>query len=769
MPMPVAKVFCESLDDFNAEILDFEPMFKWINRYNRGTISDKAEMLFRMFGIRKIRREGKKVMFLVLSILVTPVSLYFAVSEHHNMTPQLTWKQKSFIKKMMEHVFGEKKIEVRADGTFDPNEFLKLIPTYVPDFEKTLITAAQEIKRPEKVVQKQTNKEEVRMEKLMKYLNRRFKFKTISFETVLTQFPMPGEFGPRFCRFLDKSHSQIIDFPPLEKWLARYAKADVYNKVLMLMMVYGEGRLGKIPLQELINIFSVLLMPFVRFFPVDDSKRKQIVMPTLGEEEQELLDDVFNKCPVVRVHPQSVPAAPFLQWLKKSTRVQEEIGSQLGMIAAKSSQLADPIEFVSWWPEDGVEIGAGDERNLAIKCYPMVKGGNVKFTFKIPEDYTQFVEIVPGYVVIPQNADLSEQFTVKVKDDCPIMPPEINVIAEGIEGKPNLQQENEEFELDFIDIIEPKSELPALILEFLRMQFDFAGKRNGYLDFKALQHFMLMGHPNTTEKQLQKGTKTLTDKFGIEGKVYWRGFLKFYERTYQSDRQAMGKELTRRGLADKSKSKVLPLPLYQFLLFNYQSYTVEEGLFTSRSLKDFMQVGYPNAPADKLQKGSKRAIQKYGEEIEGEDERTTLDWNGFLKLYEDSYSRDPGALKKEFENRGFTLHQTPDAPPTGKIKKRRASRQDSRSSLAKIMPPSMRSESILQSPSGSGRFETVTFRPSQPSIQPGRVQTSPPSPRSQTEKSPKSTQQRSIVSPAIAGEDALGKKQKKPAGCCVVS
>ena len=95
-----------------------------------------------------------------------------------------------------------------------------------------------------------------------------------------------------------------------------------------------------------------------------------------------------------------------------------------------------------------------------------------------------------------------------------------------------------------------KSELDKRILEFLRLQFNFAAKRNGYLDFKALQHFMLMGHPNTSDKQLQKGTETLINKFGIQGKVYWRGFLKFYERTFQSDKKAMGVELTRRGFAD---------------------------------------------------------------------------------------------------------------------------------------------------------------------------------------------------------------------------
>jgi len=381
----------------------------------------------------------------------------------------------------------------------------------------------------------------------------------------------------------------------------------------------------------------------------------------------------------------------------------------------------------------------------------------VKFTFKIPEDYQEFVQIEPSYVVIPQNADLSEQFTVTVKDDCPIMPPEINVVAEGIEGQPNLREDAEEFELDFIDIIEPSSDLPELIFEFLRMQFDFATKKLGFFDFEALQHYMLMGHPNTKEATLRKGTQTLVDKFGIEGKVYWRGFLKFYERTYDSDRKSMGKELTRRGIAEKSPSEILPLPLYQFLLYNYQYFTVEEGIFTSRSLKDFMQVGYPSAPGEKLQKGSKRAIQKYGEEVEGDDERVTLSWEGFLKLYEDSYARDPSALKKEFENRGFRLHRAGEPLSTPRHR-RRSSRNDSRSSLAKIMPPSMRSESILQPSSAPGRFETVSFRPSQPSIQPGRQETAPELEPVHIPRSPRNSTQGNA-----------GEKKKKPNSCCVIS
>merc|ERR1719461_253128 len=72
-------------------------------------------------------------------------------------------------------------------------------------------------------------------------------------------------------------------------------------------------------------------------------------------------------------------------------------------------------------------------------------------------------------------------------------------------------------------------------------------------------------------------------------------------------------------------------------------------------------VGYPKAAPERLAKGSKKAIQKYGDEEEGDEEKTTLSWTGFLKLYEDSYRKDPGALQVEFENRGFTLHKT-DAP-----------------------------------------------------------------------------------------------------------
>ena len=70
-------------------------------------------------------------------------------------------------------------------------------------------------------------------------------------------------------------------------------------------------------------------------------------MPKLGEEEQDLIDDLFSKCPVVHQNPQNVPAEPFMQWLKKNTNIQEEIASQLGMIAVKRSTKADPSTRIS--------------------------------------------------------------------------------------------------------------------------------------------------------------------------------------------------------------------------------------------------------------------------------------------------------------------------------------------------------------------------------------------------------------------------------------
>ena len=65
----------------------------------------------------------------------------------------------------------------------------------------------------------------------------------------------------------------------------------------------------------------------------------------------------------------------------------------------------------------------------------------VSHNVEIPEDYKNFVTFTPPSVVIPQNSDLSEEFELYVHDACPLMPPELDAIAEAIEGKPNLTDE----------------------------------------------------------------------------------------------------------------------------------------------------------------------------------------------------------------------------------------------------------------------------------------------------------------------------------------
>lgn len=267
---------------------------------------------------------------------------------------------------------------------------------------------------------------------------------------------------------------------------------------------------------------------------------------------------------------------------------------------------------------------------------------------------------------------------------------------------------------------------------------------------------MQMGHPTTSADKLGEGTKALIKKFGVQGKLYWRGFLQCYERSYKNDRKNMGKELTRRGLMDKSKSESLPLPLYQFLLYNYQYYTVDEGKFTARTLKDFMQVGFPTAGSERLAKGSKKAIQKYGEEDENSETKTTLNWDGFLKLYEDSYRKNPGDLKVEFENRGFTLHRM-DAP----LKQRRSSRQLSRTNLNHLTGAV---EAGDGSPRGSQR---LSFKASQPAYDlksPGRLEIAPPTgPVTGGGAATNNNDRQKVKVP-----EKKEPPKKKPSGCCVV-
>lgn len=742
MPTPTAVEFCRSLDTMNAEIIDFEPMFFWLRRYCSGNIIDKAEMLFRMFGDHdELTPQGKKNLFLVLNALSTPIHLYFnVVGEQANMCPQLTDNQKTFITEILQRVFQEKQIQVSADGTFEPQAFLNWMPKYINRFENSLILANQEIKRPAK---QSSNKEVVRMEKLLKHFNRLFPHKTLSFETFWTRFPMPGEFGHRFCSYFDESNSEIIDFAPLTGWLHNYAQADVAQKFKLLFLIYGDGNLVTIKEQEMVDVLSVLLMPFTKFFPLHHEPNKEAQMPILGSDESELLELVLESFG----SEGDIDTAAFVNWIQRNKDMVNQIAGQLGMIPVKRKVQIAPIDSVFWSPE-APEIVAGESVRMKLQCNPQVKGGNIRLTFVIPENYKNFVTFTPPSVVIPQNSDLSEEFELYVHDACPIMPPGIDAIAEAIEGKPNLEDELTEFPLDYIEIVEPTSTLPQMLIDFLRLQFDFAtGIERNYFDKERLAHFMLLGHPGTPEVKLGKGVDVLMKRFGTDDQLYWRGFLKSYEQSYSNKKQ-MQQEMSLRGLTD-SVDTTLPLELYYFLLYNFQSFTIRtNNVFTLESLQQFMEVGYPETKSEILAKGTQTALEKYGNEEEGEQ---ILAWQGFLQMYETTYAKNKKSLKKEFEKRGFTLH---------KLKEKQRPRLPSRGSMSNLIPTEPSAPKIKRQPSqpkkrqsSIGRFETAEEQ-----APPKQVAT-PVTPPKKTQPKPKQIEEERSETPP----------PPNPESCCTIS
>eukprot|EP00494_Astrolonche_serrata_P023583 UN23841 len=212
------------------------------------------------------------------------------------------------------------------------------------------------------------------------------------------------------------------------------------------------------------------------------------------------------------------------------------------------------------------------------------------------------------------------------------------------------------------------------------MQFDFATGSKGYFTQKSLAQYMLVGYPGQKPDKLLKGSGILINKFGADDqRLYWRGFLKSYERTYKHDKKSMGKEMKTRGLRDDIESP-LPAPLWQFLLYKFRVATQMSGdYFDVGGFKNFMKIGYPDAQDARLSKGAKKTVGKFG--VDGK-----LYWEGFVKLYEASYKLDKRTLKSEFERRGFTLHLN-DMKAQHRRKSSRGRPDELNNKNAKHLPP----------------------------------------------------------------------------------
>merc|ERR1719447_1941048 len=145
-----------------------------------------------------------------------------------------------------------------------------------------------------------------------------------------------------------------------------------------------------------------------------------------------------------------------------------------------------------------------------------------------------------------------------------------------------------------------------------------------------------------------------------------------------------------------------------------------------------MQVGYPDAAINKLEKGTDKTIQKFGHDGK-------LYWADFVKIYEASYTKDKRALKSEFERRGFRLH-------TQELRRNttpRASQRRTFSGVGKNMPPVMRTQSILGKEGGVPGLDTPRnkYKPSPPEKRvPGpNVRAKETKPKVVKAKSPKRT------------------------------
>merc|ERR1719419_1443804 len=134
--------------------------------------------------------------------------------------------------------------------------------------------------------------------------------KTISKETFLEVFGLPGILGDRLFKAFDTKKTGNIDFDEFVSGLAGYVRGTTRDKMNMLFTLFDLDSQGYITKNELQSVLFSLVTPATAFLPVDngeDKKSDQNELITDGEalsyKNQDVVDNInqmvkeaFDEC-----------------------------------------------------------------------------------------------------------------------------------------------------------------------------------------------------------------------------------------------------------------------------------------------------------------------------------------------------------------------------------------------------------------------------------------------------------------------------------------
>jgi len=165
---------------------------------------------------------------------------------------------------------------------------------------------------------------------------------TISKDTFLQVFGLPGILGDRLFKAFDIKNTSKIDFDEFVSGLAKYVRGNLTEKMDMLFTLFDMDSQGYITRNELQTVLFSLITPAVSFLPVEEEQKRMEQQELITQSDgkglsyrsqdvvdkiHKMVDEAFEECDIDRsggLDPQQ-----FKQWCSIHPEVTQGLESIL--------------------------------------------------------------------------------------------------------------------------------------------------------------------------------------------------------------------------------------------------------------------------------------------------------------------------------------------------------------------------------------------------------------------------------------------------------
>eukprot|EP01084_Bolivina_argentea_P028721 53343_1 len=193
-----------------------------------------------------------------------------------------------------------KKVNEKKYSTFRPQ------PSQVPQLKGQLLQDSsgfnlwelrQTFNSTDDVFEHYADREIIVLNKLFRDLANRSPDDTISKETFLDYFELPGILGDRLFAVFDEHNDEVIDFQEFLHGLTRYNHGSLADKISMLFEIYDLDGDNQVKREELFLIINTVLTPTTSLFLSKQASQANVSISSMTEERvNKMVDEAFETC-----------------------------------------------------------------------------------------------------------------------------------------------------------------------------------------------------------------------------------------------------------------------------------------------------------------------------------------------------------------------------------------------------------------------------------------------------------------------------------------